>query len=346
LRVFGPTKAAAQIEASKSFTKDLLARHRIPTAGYEVFTAAAPALAYVERRGAPIVIKADGLAAGKGVIVAQTLADARAAVCALLGAGADGSEAVAAGARIVVEDFLAGEEASYIVVAAGTRYVPLASAQDHKRVFDGDRGPNTGGMGAYSPAPVVTAAVDARIRSEVIEPTLRAMAAEGYPFTGFLYAGLMIAADGAPSVVEFNARLGDPETQPILMRLDSDLLDLLEAAVGGDPGQAAVRWKPDTALGVVMAAAGYPATVRKGDAIHGLDAPVAANAKVFHAGTAAQAGTIVTAGGRVLCVCGSGPDASSAHAAAYAAVGAISWDGVHFRNDIGYRAQGREVITR
>ena len=341
LRVFGPTQAAAQIEASKAFTKDFLARHRIPTAQYRVFTETQPALDYVAQRGAPIVVKADGLAAGKGVVVATTVAEAQDAIRGMLGDGSMGQ----AGARVVIEDFLAGEEASYIVVAAGTRYVALASAQDHKRVFDQDQGPNTGGMGAYSPAPVVTPAVDARVRAEVIEPTLRGMAAEGRPFTGFLYAGLMISPDGAPSVVEFNARLGDPETQPILMRLDSDLLDLLEAAVDGDPNTAAPRWKPQAALGVVMAAGGYPGSIRKNDPIHGLDADFGAAAKVFHAGTALRDGQVVTSGGRVLCVCGLGATVGQAQAAAYAALGKIGWEGAHFRRDIGYRAVSREEKT-
>ncbi|MDR3418237.1 MAG: phosphoribosylamine--glycine ligase [Nevskia sp.] len=337
LRVFGPTRAAAQIEASKAFTKDFLARHGIPTAQYRVFTEEQAALDYVAQRGAPIVVKADGLAAGKGVVVANTVDEAQAAIRNMLGGGMG-----QAGARVVVEDFLAGEEASYIVVAAGTRYVPLASAQDHKRVFDREQGPNTGGMGAYSPAPVVTSEVDARVRAEVIEPTLRGLAAEGRPFTGFLYAGLMIAPDGSPSVVEFNARLGDPETQPILMRLDSDLLDLLEAAVAGDPTAAPPRWKPQAALGVVLAAGGYPGTIRKNDPIHGLDADFGPDAKVFHAGTTLRDGQVVTSGGRVLCVCGQGPDVRSAQRAAYSAVAKISWEGAHFRTDIGYRAVSRE----
>ena len=336
-RIFGPTQAAAQLEASKAFTKDFLARHRIPTAQYRVFTEAQPALDYVAARGAPIVVKADGLAAGKGVVVAETVQQAQDAIRDMLG-GAFGG----AGARVVIEDFLVGEEASYIVVAAGTNYVPLASAQDHKRVFDADQGPNTGGMGAYSPAPVVTPEVDALVRKLVIEPTLAGMAAEGTPFTGFLYAGLMIAPNGQPSVVEFNARLGDPETQPILMRLDSELLALLEAAVDGDPNAAPPRWKPEVALGVVMAAGGYPGEIRKGDEIAGLDASFAANAKVFHAGTALQDGKVVTSGGRVLCVTGLGATTSEAQAAAYAAIEKICWTGVHFRRDIGYRAIARE----
>ena len=336
-RVFGPTQAAAQLESSKAFTKDFLARHNIPTAQYRVFNAVEPALAYVTTRGAPIVVKADGLAAGKGVVVAETVEQAAGAIRDMLGGGYGG-----AGARVVIEDFLVGEEASYIVVAAGLRYIALASAQDHKRVFDRDEGPNTGGMGACSPAPVVTPEVDARTRREIIEPTLAGMVAEGRPFTGFLYAGLMIAADGAPSVVEFNARLGDPETQPILMRLDSDLLDLLEAAVHGDPNTSPPRWNPQVALGVVMAAGGYPGEIRKNDVIDGLASDFGRSAKVFHAGTALRDGHVVTSGGRVLCVCGLGNSTAEAQAQAYAAVGKLHWEGVHFRRDIGYRAVAHE----
>jgi phosphoribosylamine---glycine ligase len=336
LRIFGPSRAAAQLEASKSFTKDFLARHRIPTAGYQVFTAIEPALAYLRSRGAPIVIKADGLAAGKGVVVASTLAEAEAAVRDML----SGTLLGQAGARVVIEDFLQGEEASFIVVASGTRYVPLASSQDHKRVGDGDTGPNTGGMGAYSPAPVVTPAVHARVCREIIEPTLAGMAAEHTPFTGFLYAGLMIDAAGAPSVIEFNARLGDPETQPLMMRLDSDLLELLEAAVDGDPGAASPRWDPQPALGVVMAAHAYPASPRKGDVIHGLDADFGA-VKVFHAGTELRGEGVLTSGGRVLCVTAKGADIRAAQQAAYGGVARIHWDGEHHRRDIGHRAVHR-----
>ena len=335
-RIFGPTRAAAQLEASKAFTKDFLKRHRIPTAGYEVFTTIDPALAYVRERGAPIVIKADGLAAGKGVVVAMTLAEAESAVRDMLSGNLLGE----AGARVVIEDFLDGEEASFIVVASGTDYVPLASSQDHKRVFDGDRGPNTGGMGAYSPAPVVTPDVHARVCREVIEPTLRGMAAEGTPFSGFLYAGLMIDRDGAPRVIEFNARLGDPETQPLMARLESDLLDLLEAAVDGGLSQQQPQWDPQPALGVVMAAEHYPANPSKGDVITGFD-QVPAGVKVFHAGTAEQNGEVVTAGGRVLCVVGKGPQVRDAQAAAYSGVNVIRWRGEHHRKDIGYRAVAR-----
>ncbi|MEK6806756.1 MAG: phosphoribosylamine--glycine ligase [Pseudomonadota bacterium] len=333
LRVFGPTKAAAQLEASKAFTKDFLARHRIPTAQYRVFTEAQSACEYITEHGAPIVIKADGLAAGKGVVVALTVTEALDAVREML----SGNKLGAAGARVVIEDFLDGEEASFIVVAAGHDYVPLASAQDHKRIFDGDRGPNTGGMGAYSPAPVVTAEVHARACREVIEPTLKGMMAEGVPFTGFLYAGLMIRKDGAPFVIEFNARLGDPETQPILFRLDSDLLDLLEAAVDGKLKQTTPRWNSKPALGVVMAAEGYPGTVSKGDVISGLDVDFGA-AKVFHAGTTQKDGRTLTSGGRVLCVVGSGTDIAAAQGSAYEGVKKISWRGEQHRSDIGWRA--------
>ncbi|WP_020651200.1 phosphoribosylamine--glycine ligase [Solimonas variicoloris] len=338
LRIFGPTRAAAQLEASKAFTKDFLERHRIPTAQYRVFTEIEPALAYVAERGAPIVVKADGLAAGKGVVVATTIAEAQAAVRAMLGGAMLGQ----AGARVVIEDFLDGEEASFIVVASGQQYVVMATSQDHKRIGDGDTGPNTGGMGAYSPAPVVTADVHARACREVIEPTLRGMADEGAPFTGFLYAGLMINGRGEPRVLEFNVRMGDPETQPILFRLDSDLLDLLEAAVDGRLDAVRPVWNPQPALGVVMAAAGYPGPIRKGDVIAGLDADLGA-AKVFHAGTTLRDdGAVLTAGGRVLCVVARAATVREAQKAAYAAVDRIGWDGAQFRRDIGYRAIARE----
>ncbi|MDD3763908.1 MAG: phosphoribosylamine--glycine ligase [Nevskiales bacterium] len=337
LRIFGPNKAAAQLEASKAFTKDFLDRHQIPTAQYRVFTDIDPACAYIAERGAPIVVKADGLAAGKGVVVAQTVEEAQTAVRDMLG----GSMLGQAGARVVVEDFLDGEEASFIVVASGSQYVVMATSQDHKRIGDGDTGPNTGGMGAYSPAPVVTAEVHARACREVIEPTLAGMIAEGAPFTGFLYAGLMINRDGAPRVLEFNVRMGDPETQPILYRLESDLLDLLEAAVDARLDQVEPRWSAEPSLGVVMAAANYPGTPRKGDAIEGLDADLG-GAKVFHAGTAEQDGKIVTSGGRVLCVVARGANVRAAQQAAYAAVDKIRWNGVQYRRDIGYRAIARE----
>lgn len=333
LRIFGPTRAAAQLESSKAYTKDFLARHRIPTAAYAVFTELQPALDYLEAHPAPIVVKADGLAAGKGVVVAQSQEEARAAVRDMLSGSALGQ----AGARVVIEEFLDGEEASFIVVAQGLRYVTLATSQDHKRIFDGDQGPNTGGMGAYSPAPVVTPELHARICKEVIEPTLAGMDAEGNPFGGFLYAGLMIDARGGIKVLEFNTRMGDPETQPVLYRLESDLLDLIEAALDDRLGRVEVRWSPQPALGVVMAAHGYPGTVRKGDVIQGLDADLG-SAKAFHAGTAMYKGQPATAGGRVLCVVARGADVRLAQQGAYAAVHKITWDGVQFRTDIGHRA--------
>ena len=336
-RIFGPRRNAAQLEASKAFTKDFLARHQIPTAQYQVFTEAEAACAYIRQRGAPIVVKADGLAAGKGVVVAQTIEEAQAAARDMLG----GTMLGQAGARVVVEDFLDGEEASFIVVASGQQYVVMATSQDHKRIGDGDTGPNTGGMGAYSPAPVVTAEVHARACRDIIEPTLRGMAAEGAPFTGFLYAGLMINRDGAPRTLEFNVRMGDPETQPILFRLDSDLLDLLEAAVDGRLDAVQPQWNPQPTLGVVMAAAGYPGAPRKGDAITGLDANLGA-AKVFHAGTTLKDNQVVTSGGRVLCVVARGASVRDAQATAYAAVERIQWNGAQYRKDIGYRAIARE----
>ena len=338
LRIFGPTQAAAQLEASKAFTKGFLERHGIPTAGYAVFTDAKEACDYVAKRGAPIVVKADGLAAGKGVVVAGSVAEAQAAIRDMLSGALLGN----AGARVVIEDFLEGEEASFIVVAGkGQTYVPMASAQDHKRVGDGDTGPNTGGMGAYSPAPVVTAAVHERACREVIEPTLRGMAAEGRPFEGFLYAGLMIDASGAPYVIEFNARMGDPETQPMLMRLESDLVTLLNAAIDGTLDAHPPQWSADATCGVVMAAEHYPATPAKGDVIEGLDADFGRYAKVFHAGTALGDGQAVTAGGRVLCVVGKGADIRAAQAAAYEAVEKIHWRGEFHRSDIGWRAIAR-----
>ena len=338
LRIFGPTRAAARLESSKAFTKDFLARHKIPTAEYAVFTEVQAALAYLDVRGAPIVIKADGLAAGKGVVVAMSLDEARAAVQDMLSGNALG----AAGSRVVIEEFLDGEEASFIVVANERQYVTLATSQDHKRIFDADQGPNTGGMGAYSPAPVVTPEIHAQVCREVIEPTLAGMAKEGSPFGGFLYAGLMIDRRGAIKVLEFNTRMGDPETQPILFRLDSDLLDLLEAALDAELDRVDVRWSEQPALGVVMAAHGYPGTVRKNDVIQGLDADLGA-AKAFHAGTALKNGQVVTSGGRVLCVVARGADVAAAQAAAYAGVGRIDWDGVQYRKDIGYRAIGRQA---
>ena len=338
LRIFGPVAAAAQLEGSKSFTKDFLARHRIPTAHYAVFTALQPALEYVREHGAPIVIKADGLAAGKGVVVAMTLADAEHALTDMLGAHAFGD----ASARVVIEEFLEGEEASYIVMADGVHYLPMASSQDHKRVGDGDTGPNTGGMGAYSPAPVVTPEVERRIRAEVIEPTLRGMAAEGTPFTGFLYAGLMIDKTGAPKVIEFNVRFGDPETQPVMQRLQSDFAELIEAALDGELDRAEAEWDPRPSLGVVIAAQGYPGKPKSGDAISGLDSEFDAGVKVFHAGTKLDAsGNSVTAGGRVLCVCALGDDLSRARDRAYATIDRIHFDGAFHRSDIGHRALAR-----
>ncbi|HKT41038.1 MAG TPA: phosphoribosylamine--glycine ligase, partial [Rhodanobacteraceae bacterium] len=326
------------LEGSKSFTKDFLARHHVPTAHYAVFAALQPALEYVRKHGAPIVIKADGLAAGKGVVVAMTLADAEHALTDMLGAHAFGD----ASARVVIEEFLEGEEASYIVMADGVHYLPMASSQDHKRVGDGDTGPNTGGMGAYSPAPVVTPEVERRIRAEVIEPTLRGMAAEGTPFTGFLYAGLMIDKTGAPKVIEFNVRFGDPETQPVMQRLQSDFAELIEAALDGELDRAEAEWDPRPSLGVVIAAQGYPGKPKSGDAISGLDSEFDAGVKVFHAGTKLDArGNSVTAGGRVLCVCALGDDLSRARDRAYATIDRIHFDGAFHRSDIGHRALAR-----
>ncbi|GAA4795451.1 phosphoribosylamine--glycine ligase [Lysobacter hankyongensis] len=339
LRIFGPTAAAAQLEGSKAFAKDFLARHGIPTAHYAVHTDLDAALAYLRDNGAPIVVKADGLAAGKGVIVAMTLDEAEAAVRDMLSGNAFGE----AGSRVVIEEFLDGEEASFISMVDGVTALPMATSQDHKRVGDGDSGPNTGGMGAYSPAPVVTPDVHARIMREVVEPTVRGMAADGVPFTGFLYAGLMIDAAGAPKVIEFNVRFGDPETQPVMLRLDSDLLDLVDAAIDGRLDAIEARWNPRPSLGVVMAAAHYPETPKTGDVISGLDAPPPMGAKVFHAGTRLDdAGRVVTSGGRVLCVCALGETVADAQRDAYAAVATIGWDGEFHRSDIGWRAIARE----
>jgi phosphoribosylamine--glycine ligase len=335
LRCFGPTRTAAQLESSKAFAKDFLARHNIPTARYAVFSELSAALAYVRKHGAPIVIKADGLAAGKGVIVALTLADAEQALHDMLGAHAFGD----ASARVVIEEFLEGEEASYIVMSDGRNVLPLATSQDHKRRDEGDLGPNTGGMGAYSPAPVVTPAVEQRILDEVIHPTIAGMAAEGAPFDGFLYAGLMIDSSGAPKVIEFNTRLGDPETQPIMLRLRSDLVDLVEAALDGGLDAKAAEWDPRPALGVVVAAGGYPGKVRSGDAIDGLATDHGTDAKVFHAGTRIDVdGRVVTAGGRVLAVCAIGDDLAAARERAYAVVRSIRFEGAFHRRDIAHRA--------
>ena len=338
-RIFGPTAAAAQLEGSKAYAKDFLARHRIPTAYYAVFEDASLAIQHVRDHGAPIVVKADGLAAGKGVIVATTLEEAEAAVRDMLSGNAFGE----AGARVVIEEFLDGEEASFISIVDGRSALPMATSQDHKRVGDRDTGPNTGGMGAYSPAPVVTPAVHARILREVIEPTVRGMIADGHPFTGFLYAGLMIDKAGAPKVIEFNVRFGDPETQPVMLRLRSDLLDLLDAAVDEALAGVSADWDPRPSLGVVMAASPYPEAPRTGDAIHGLDESVPADAKVFHAGTRLdEDGAVLTAGGRVLCACALGASVADAQRRAYAVVQAIGWDGEFHRSDIGWRAIARE----
>jgi phosphoribosylamine--glycine ligase len=337
LRIFGPTRAAAQLESSKDYAKAFMARHRIPTAAYRTFTDAAAARDYVAARGAPIVVKADGLAAGKGVVVASTVAEAQAAIDAMLVGNALG----AAGARVVVEDFLAGEEASFIVMVDGRNVLPLASSQDHKRLRDNDEGPNTGGMGAYSPAPVVTPEVHARIMREVILPAVAGMAADGIPYTGFLYAGVMIDETGAPKVLEFNCRLGDPETQPIMVRLKSDLADLLEQGVDGALDQAEAEWDRRAALGVVLAAHGYPEAPRAGDRIDGLErvnAQTHPDCHVFHAGTALADGAVVVAGGRVLCVTALGDSVRQAQRAAYGAIAEIRFAGMQFRSDIGHRA--------
>ena len=338
LAIFGPTAGAAQLEGSKAFTKDFLARHAIPSADYRTFTAVAPALAYLAEKGAPIVIKADGLAAGKGVIVAETLAEAEAAVRDMLEANAFGD----AGARVVIEEFLQGEEASFIVMVDGETILPMATSQDHKRALDGDAGPNTGGMGAYSPAPVVTDGVFERIMARVIRPTVQGMAEEGHPYTGFLYAGLMIDAEGNPRVIEYNCRFGDPETQPIMLRLRSDLAELCLAGARGELAGLACDWDPRPAVGVVLAAGGYPGSYRKGDAIDGLDAAAATGCKVFHAGTAEQDDRVVTAGGRVLCVTALGDDVGAARDLAYRGVAEIDWPEVLYRRDIAHRAIARE----
>lgn len=340
LRVFGPTKAAAQLESSKAYAKAFMKRHGIPTADYENFTDVAAAHAYVDRKGAPIVIKADGLAAGKGVVVATTLAQAHEAIDWMLLDNKLGVAHNAGGARVVIEDFLEGEEASFIVVSDGKHVVPLATSQDHKRLQDGDQGPNTGGMGAYSPAPVVTPNVHARVMQEIVLPTIQGMAADGIPFTGFLYAGLMIDASGQPRTVEFNARMGDPETQPIMLRLKTDLYDVLMHATAGTLNEVELDWDRRVALGVVMAAHGYPMTPRKGDAITGLPAE-APDAVVFHAGTTQQNGQVVTSGGRVLCVTALGDSVKQAQTRAYEALDSIRFDGAVYRTDIGHRAVKR-----
>ncbi|MBI3574107.1 MAG: phosphoribosylamine--glycine ligase [Gammaproteobacteria bacterium] len=338
LRCFGPTKAVAQLEGSKAFAKDFLARHKIPTAAYGNFTDVGQAEAFIKKMGAPIVVKADGLAAGKGVIIAQTTDEAIAAARDMLAGNAFGS----AGHRVVVEEFLEGEEASFIVMVDGDHILPLATSQDHKRVGDGDTGPNTGGMGAYSPAPVVTPAMHARVMHEVIEPTVRGMKAEGHPYTGFLYAGLMIGRDGIPKVLEYNCRFGDPETQPVMLRLQSDLVELVEAALDGRLNKIEAKWDHRPALGVVMAAGGYPGSYKKGDVIDGLPTQDTPDAKVFHAGTTLKNGNVVTSGGRVLCVTALGATVGAAQKRAYEVARRISWTGAQCRTDIGYRAIARE----
>ncbi|ASK27333.1 phosphoribosylamine--glycine ligase [Neisseria chenwenguii] len=336
LKIFGPTRYAAQLESSKDFAKTFMAKYCIPTAQYQTFENAAEAHDYVSRKGAPIVIKADGLAAGKGVIVAMTLDEAHAAIDDMLLGNKMGN----AGARVVIEDFLQGEEASFIVMADGNNVLPMATSQDHKRLLDGDKGPNTGGMGAYSPAPVVTPEVYRRAMDEIILPTIEGMKAEGYPFTGFLYAGLMIDKTGAPYTIEFNCRFGDPETQPIMSRLDSDFVDLVDAGIEGRLNQVSAEWNPQTSVGVVLAAANYPETPKKGDAIHGIEA-ANQTGKVFHAGTAFSDGQILTNGGRVLCVVGLGDGVSAAKARAYEALEKISFDGMQYRKDIADKAVNR-----
>ncbi len=338
LKIFGPKKGAAQLEGSKAFTKDFLARHQIPTAEYQNFTEVEPALAYLREKGAPIVVKADGLAAGKGVIVAETLEQAEEAVKDMLSGNAFGD----AGCRVVIEEFLAGEEASFIVMVDGKNVLPMATSQDHKRVGDKDTGPNTGGMGAYSPAPVVTPEIDARIMREVIMPTVEGMAAEGNDYTGFLYAGLMIDESGAPKVIEYNCRFGDPETQPIMLRMQSDMVAHCLAALEGKLDTETAEWDPRPSLGVVLAAAGYPADYPKGDVIS-LPTDDGKDRKVFHAGTKLNDnGEVVTAGGRVLCATALGNSVSEAQAQAYELVKLVSWEGMFCRSDIGYRAVARE----
>ncbi|HMV17310.1 MAG TPA: phosphoribosylamine--glycine ligase [Zoogloea sp.] len=342
LPIFGPTRLAAQLESSKDFAKQFLLRHHIPTARYQTFSDPLAAHAYVDAEGAPIVIKADGLAAGKGVVVAMSVDEAHAAIDAMLTHNTLGVQYDERGPRVVIEEFMDGEEASFIVLADGRHALPLATSQDHKRLKDADQGPNTGGMGAYSPAPVVTPEIHARVMREIINPTLAGMAADGLPYTGFLYAGLMIDAKGAPRVVEFNCRMGDPETQPIMMRLKTDLVDLVEAAIAGRLDKVDAEWDRRFALGVVMAAAGYPDSPRKGDALHGLPTAQGDDAHVFHAGTTERDGQVVTSGGRVLCVTALGDNVRSAQKRAYELVDQIHFDGMQCRRDIGYRAVARK----
>lgn len=338
LTIFGPSAKAAQLEGSKAFTKDFLARNNIPTGYYKNFTEIEPALAYVREQGAPIVVKADGLAAGKGVIVAMTLEEAEAAIKDMLAGNAFGD----AGHRVVIEEFLEGEEASFIVMVDGKNVLAFATSQDHKRAYDKDEGPNTGGMGAYSPAPVVTPEIHDRIMNEVIMPTVEGMAKEDAPYTGFLYAGLMIAADGTPKVIEYNCRFGDPETQPIMMRLQSDLVELCLKACAGELDQATIAFDPRAAVGVVLAAGGYPGSYAKGKVISGLNENTLSDRKTFHAGTRELDGNVVTAGGRVLCATALGENVTQAQKAAYELLQQISWEDVQFRTDIAYRAIARE----
>jgi len=337
-RCFGPDKAAAQLEGSKAFSKDFLARHHIPTAAYGNFSDLEQAINYIRQQGAPIVVKADGLAAGKGVILADTEEQAIAAVRDMLAGNAFGD----AGHRVVIEEFLHGEEASFIVMADGEHILPMATSQDHKARDNGDKGPNTGGMGAYSPAPVVTPEMHQRIMTEVIEPTVRGMQVDGHPYTGFLYAGIMIAPDGSPKVLEFNCRFGDPETQPIMMRLQSDIITLCDAALDKRLDQVSAEWDQRCAIGVVLAAGGYPNDYAKGSIISGLENNLPADRKIFHAGTAIQDGQVVTAGGRVLCACALGDNVTEAQQRAYELARSINWNDVYYRTDIGYRAVARE----
>ena len=338
LMIFGPTQAAAQLEGSKAFTKDFLARHNIPTAEYQNFTEIDPAIAYVREKGAPIVIKADGLAAGKGVIVAMTLQEAEDAIRDMLAGNAFGE----AGSRVVVEEFLDGEEASFIVMVDGKSVLPFATSQDHKRAANGDKGPNTGGMGAYSPAPVVTQEIHDRVMKEVIMPTVEGMASEGNPYMGFLYAGLMIMADGTPKVIEYNCRFGDPETQPIMLRLQSDIVALCQAACKGELDSQTIEFDTRAAIGVVLAAGGYPGSYDKGDEITGFEQAAELDGKVFHAGTSLEDGKVVTNGGRVLCATAMGNNVTEAQQKAYELVNAIQFKDAYFRTDIGYRAIARE----
>ncbi|MDD5633519.1 MAG: phosphoribosylamine--glycine ligase [Methylococcales bacterium] len=334
LKCFGPSAKAAQLEGSKSFCKDFMIRHHIPTAAYQSFTDKNQAITYIQQQGTPIVVKADGLAAGKGVIVAQTGQEAINAVEDMLSGNVFGE----AGNRVVIEEFLQGEEASFIVIADGKHALPMATSQDHKARDNGDKGPNTGGMGAYSPAPVVTPEIHDRVMRDVIEPTLKGMADDGLPYTGFLYAGLMIAPDGAIKVLEFNCRFGDPETQPIMMRMKSDLVELCEAALAGELDKTTSEWDERAALGVVLAAGGYPDAYQKGAVISGLPAQEQEDSKVFHAGTEQAGNDIVTSGGRVLCACALGHDIQEAQTKAYALAGSIHWDQVYYRTDIGFKA--------